>query len=146
MTVNPDADSCVWNSHTLIWSASSPSRIERTQLSQENLNDILADARPGSVLLMIGGTGGRYPAIQKRMAQLADTGGFRRRNDPEPVATAKARLDGRLREEVRWFYRLLKELAGNLSAHESVAARLREEREGDRQMKFSLNTVHAFRK
>ena len=120
--------------------------LDRVSASQENLNDILADARPGSVLLMIGGTGGRYPAIRKRMAQLADAGGFRRRNDPEPVATAKARLDGRLREEVRWFYRLLKELAGNLPAHESVAARLREECEGDRQMKFSLSTVHAFRK
>ena len=46
LTVNPDADSCVWNSHPptwvgvsqwfpgvfAVWSASSPSRIDRTQL------------------------------------------------------------------------------------------------------------------
>ena len=86
---------------------------KRVSAFQKNLNDILADARPGSVLLMIGATGGHYPDIQKQMARLADAGGFRRRNDPKRVATAKARLDGRLREEVRCFYRLLKELAGN---------------------------------
>ena len=120
---------------------------ERVSAFQENLNDILVDARPGSVLLMIGATGGCYPDIQKQMARLADAGGFRRRNDPKPVATVEARLDGRLREEVSFFYRLLKELAGDLPAHESgAAAQFRGECEGDRQMTFPRSTVHAFRK
>lgn len=44
-----------------------------------NLEDILADANAGSVLLMMGGRGGVYPTIHIRMDQLADAGGFRRR-------------------------------------------------------------------
>ena len=39
---------------------------------QENIEDILADAHAGSVLLMIGAKGGRYPAIQNQVAKLAD--------------------------------------------------------------------------
>ena len=113
---------------------------------QENIEDILADAHAGSVLLMIGAKGGCYPVIQKRMAQLADVGGFRRHNDAVAVASADAQLDHRLDEEVRWFYHRLKQLAGNLPANESDAAQLREELEGDPLIRFKSSTVHAFRK
>ena len=43
---------------------------------QVNVEDILGDARPGSVLLIIGGKGGDYPAIYERMARLAEAAGI----------------------------------------------------------------------
>ena len=58
---------------------------------------------------MIGAKGGRYPVIHERMARLADAVGCRHRNDEVRVATAGVQLDGRLDEEVRWFYRHLKQ-------------------------------------
>lgn len=111
-----------------------------------NLRNILTDAHPGSVLLMIGGKGGCYPIIRERMARLADAAGFRHRNDELRVETAEAQLDGRLDAEVRWFYRHLKHLTGNLPEHETVAAQLREECEGDQRMTFAGSIVQAFRK
>ena len=78
-----------------------------TSADRAAVRNILTDAHPGSVLLMIGAKAGRYPVIQERMARLADAVGFRHRNDEVRVATAGVQLDGRLDEEVRWFYRHL---------------------------------------
>ena len=111
-----------------------------------NIEGILADAHAGSVLLMIGAKGGCYPAIQERMAALAAAGGFRHRNDAVTVASADARLDLRLDEEVRWFYRRLKQLAGDLPTNEPCATELREELEHDQPVSFKSSSVHAFRK
>ncbi len=113
---------------------------------QANIADILSDAQAGSVLLIIGGQGDNYPVIQEQMGRMADAGGFRRRNDAVPVAAAHAQLDRRLREEIRWFYRYLKLLAGHLSADTPCAVKLRKELEGERLMGFPSSAVHAFRK
>lgn len=110
-----------------------------------NLEDILADAHAGSVLLTIGGKGGCYPEIQERMAELADAAGFRRLNHAVDVSAA-AQLNHRLDDEIRWFYDHLKRLTGNLPVGGSGAARLRKEFEDDRSITFSSSTVHAFRK
>ena len=85
-----------------------------TSADRAAVRNILTDAHPGSVLLMIGAKGGRYPVIQERTARLADADavGFRHRNDEVRVATAGVQLDGRLDEEVRWFYRHLKQTGG----------------------------------
>ena len=113
---------------------------------RKNLKDILSDAQAGSVLLMIGAKGGDYPAIHERMAALAVAGRFRRRNNAITVTSADAKLDLRLDEEVRWFYRYLKQLAGDLPTDEPCAARLREELEDDQLVSFKSSIVHAFRK
>ena len=113
---------------------------------QANIEDILSDAQAGSVLLIIGAQGGSYPVIQKRMGRMADAGGFRRRNDVVAVASVHAQLDRRLCDEIRWFYRHLKLLAGHLSANTPCAAKLRKELEGNQPIKFALSAVHAFRK
>lgn len=111
-----------------------------------NLEDILADANAGSVLLMMGGRCGDYPAIHTRMDQLAGAGGFRRRAnlaDLADVKIADVQLDGPVGEEIRWFYRHLKQLAGELPASGVLP---RAELEGHRPMRFSSSAVHAFRK
>ena len=97
-------------------------------------------------MLMIGAKGKGYPAIQRRMAQLADAGGFRRINKPVAVAGGDAGLDGRLAEELRWFYGRLKGLVGDLPANDRRVRDLRNELEGEKAMKFRSSAVHAFRK
>ena len=113
---------------------------------QPNLEDLLTDAQPGSVLLMIGGRGGDYTEIHKRMARLAKASGFRRSNPPIEVGVSDARLDGRLTEEARWFYCRLKGLAGDLAAYDDVAQDLLDELEERKRMDFRPSAVHAFRK
>ena len=113
---------------------------------QRNLEDLLTDAQPGSVLLMIGGRGDNYTEIHKRMARLAEAGGFRRSIPPIDVGVSDAQLDGRLAEEVRWFHGRLKGLAGDLAAYDAVTQDLLDELEGRKRMDFRPSAVHAFRK
>lgn len=113
---------------------------------QRNLEDLLTDAQPGSVLLMIGGKGNDYAEIRKRMARLAEAGGFRRGNPSVKVGVGDARVDGRLAEEARWFHGRLKGLAGDLPAYDAVTRDLLDELEGRKRMSFGASAVHAFRK
>ena len=113
---------------------------------QKNIEDVLADTNAGSVLLMIGAKGGSYPAIQERIAMLARAGGFRRGNIAVAVKSADVQLDYRLDEEVRWFYRYLKQCAGDLPASDPHASELRKELEGEQPISFKSSAVHAFRK
>ena len=120
--------------------------LDTVSMFQENIEDILTDAHAGSVLLMIGAKGGSYPAIQERIARLAYAGGFRRGNVAGAVKSADVQLHCRLDEEVRWFYRHLKQCAGNLPVSASHVAELRKELEGERPISFKSSVVHAFRK
>ena len=113
---------------------------------QDNIEEILADAHAGSVLLMIGAKGGCYPTIRERIAKLAEVGRFRRHNDTVTVASAHAKLDQRLGEEVRSFYYRIKQLAGELPANGPDGAKLRSEMEDFRPVAFSTSTILAFRK
>ena len=113
---------------------------------QDNIEEILADAHAGSVLLMIGATGGCYPTIRHRIAKLAEIGGFRRHHDTFAVASAHAKLDQRVGEEVRSFYYRLRQLAVELPVNGDDRAKLRRELEDDRPMTFKPSTVLAFRK
>ena len=113
---------------------------------EANFQDILADARAGSVLLMIGGKAGPYPDIQERMGRLAKASGFRRSNRAACVAATNVRLDLRIETEVRWFYRHLADLAGNLSPSGPLSVQLLKELEGDQPVTLGSSAVHAFRK
>lgn len=119
---------------------------ETIQDYQANFEDILADAHAGSVLLIIGAKGGCYPAIQRRMAEMAEAAGFRRLKRVIKVAAADAQLDFRLDEELRWFYRHLKRLAGKLPPNGEDAAQLRKELDDDKPVSFKSSAVHAYRK
>ena len=113
---------------------------------QDNIEEILADAHAGSVLLMIGARGDHYPTIQERIAKLAEVGRFQRHNDTGVVASAYAKLDQRVGEEVRSFYHRLKQLAVELPANGADGAKLQRELEDHRPMTFRTSTVLAFRK
>lgn len=113
---------------------------------QVNVEDILGDARPGSVLLIIGGKGGDYPAIYERMARLAEAAGFGRRNSAVVTVRADAQLAGRLDEEIRWFYGHLKKLANDLPVEEPIVASLRDELESGERLRFKSSKMLAYRK
>ena len=113
---------------------------------EANFQDILADAKAGSVLLMIGGKAGPYPDIRERMGRLAKVGGFRGSNREECVAATNVRLDRRIETEVRWFYSHLADLAGSLSGSEPLSSQLLKELEGHQPVTFRSSAVHAFRK
>ena len=120
---------------------------DKIERYKANFSDILADAHAGSVLLMIGGKGGCYPAVQRDIGELAIANGFRRLDYAIDVAaTTDAKLHLRLDEEVRWFYGHLKQLTGDLPPTEPVAVQLRKELDDDRPIPFGSSTVHAFRK
>ena len=113
---------------------------------EENLRDILSDARPGAVLLAVGANGGDYPAIYEHLCSLAKAAGFGRRNDPVDVNSAHANLCGRLSEEVRWFYDYVKKLMGTGPAGVGISAAVQKELDSDEPMRFASSVVHAFRK
>ena len=108
--------------------------------------NILRDARPGSVVLVLGGRGGNCPEIRRRVDGLARAGGFRRSVSREEVASGSAGLEKRLAEEWRWLYTRLRDIAGDLPAEDRRRKSLRDELEGRKQIKFSASAVNAFRK
>lgn len=108
--------------------------------------DILLDARPGSVVLVLGGRYGDYPEICKRVGRLAQDGGFRRSASQGRVASGSAGLEERLAEELRWFYTRLRDIAGDLPVEDLEAQKLRDELEGRTRIKFGVSAVNAFRK
>ena len=114
--------------------------------SSDAILDILSDARPGSVVLVLGGKGGDYPEIGRRVGELAQTGGFRRSIACERVASRNAGLEERLAEELRWLYTRLRRIAGNLPAEDLDTKGLRDVLEGRTQVKFGSSAVNAFRK
>ena len=111
-----------------------------------NFEEILTDARPGSVLLLIGAKGGDYPDIYQRVASLAEAGGFQRRNDPDDVGVHDTDLDTRLTEEARWFDRRLEDLAGAPAPDSETIAAPRAEFDGNQPIRYRRSAVHAFRK
>ncbi len=113
---------------------------------QDTIEEILADAHAGSVLLMIGATGGCYPTIRERVAKLAEVGRFRHHHGISAQAGADETFEQRLREEIRSFYHRLKRLAVDLPANGPVGAKLQSELENHRPMTFNSSTVLAFRK
>ena len=120
--------------------------LKKVSATQDNLEEILFDARPGSVMLMIGGKGSSYTEIQKRMVGLAKATGFRRGRSVDEVSGKQAQMEDRLAEEACWLYRRLKNLAGPLPAYDEVTQRLLDELEGRKPMRFGTSAVHAFRK
>lgn len=95
---------------------------------------------------MIGGKWDHYATIRERMANLAGAGGLQRCNNAVTVASADAQLALRLDEEVRWFYRRLTQLTGDLPTSEPAAADLRKELEGSQPITLKSSAFDAFRK
>ena len=81
-----------------------------------NLKDIFSDARPGSVILTIGGTEGSYPAIYESLELLSASAGFRRIVEGRKVSSSTdAALAERVWEEENITFELIQSLAPDMN-------------------------------
>ncbi|MYC65072.1 MAG: hypothetical protein F4X12_01920 [Acidobacteriia bacterium] len=113
---------------------------------RSNLEDILADAQPGSVVLVIGGKGGDYPQIYSMIGDLATNAGFSRKAERLSVSCSDAGMNHMVHSERARFYRRLVGLAGDLSDGDPAARRVKEHCEGEHYYEPPDSTIHAHRK
>ena len=113
---------------------------------RQNLVDILSDAHPGSVLLLVGGRGRHYPKIYGDVAGLARDAGFSGEAECPQVSCSDAGMDRLVHAEQVWFYRRLRDIVGDLSVADPIAKDLRMEFEGEKPATFSESDVRAYRK
>ena len=119
---------------------------------RQNLTDILTDAHPGSVILVIGGTGGDYPAIYEKVATIAGDAGFSRNAKDLRVSISDAAMDDIVCCEGARFYQRLKCLAGDLpdnnrcAKDNCCAKKVKKHFEGKKLIPSPTSAIHAFRK
>jgi hypothetical protein len=112
---------------------------------EPNLNELLRDARPGSVLLVLGGRGGDYPGIYGYVDSLASDAGFQKHIEDYDVSSEETSLSDLIYAEGMRFYNHLQSLSPNhdkalrklhrhFSAHRTAApkTRVRAFRKGSR--------------
>ncbi len=112
----------------------------------QNLVDILSDAHPSSVLLLVGGRGRHYPKIYGDVAGLAQDAGFSREAECPQVSCSDAGMDRLVHAEQVWFYRRLRNFVGDLSVADPIAKDLKIEFEGEKPATFGKSDVRAYRK
>ena len=113
---------------------------------RQNLIDILSDAHPGSVMLLIGARGGDYPEIYRDVAGLAQDTGFSRKAERATVACLDAGMDRMVQAEQVWFYRRLRYIGGEPPAESKIVRELVKELEGEKPHTLSASAVRAWRK
>ena len=111
-----------------------------------NLVDILKDAHPGSVLMVIGGNGGEYPHIYSDLAKLARDAGFSRKAEGLHVSCSDAEANDIVRTEHTRFFRHLKYVAKGLAVVCPTTKKLMAYLEGKKPFKPPISAIHAYRK
>lgn len=81
---------------------------------RRNLDDILHDAHPGSVVVVLGGQGEKYCRVYESVGRLAESAGFERKTImDDSVSSSESIVSGRVYEEGQRVYRYLQELSPN---------------------------------
>ena len=106
-----------------------------------NLVDILNDAQPGSVLLLLGGKSEPYPAIYKSVDGMAEPAGFQKMPG-KVVSSEDSEVADRVYTEGKAFYEYLQRLAPN--THNETRC-VREHFEGSRR-RAPTSQLRAYRK
>ena len=110
-----------------------------------NLEDILHDAAPGSVLLILGGKQRQYRQyldVYKNMDQLASEAGFQLKIGDKTVSSSDSETADRVYEEGQRFYKHLQELSPN---KDDDTQKVRNHFEGSRRC-ASSSELRAYRK
>jgi hypothetical protein len=84
---------------------------------EANLAEILEDAQPGTVVMLIGGKGGSYPEIYEYINRLATTAGFQLKLKAEAVSSDSTEVAGRAFTESAQEYSRLQSLAPHSAGH-----------------------------
>ena len=110
---------------------------------EHNLVDVLQDAAPGSVVLVLGGRGGSYHEIYEYVDRLAKPAGFELKVERETVSCSGSEVADQIFEEGRLFYEFLQGLAPN---DDDATKKVRMHFEGKVPLKFSSSEIRAYRK
>ena len=110
---------------------------------EPNLDDVLRDAAPETILLVLGGKEGPYPEVYRYTDRLAKPAGFELEIHGATVSCAGSEFAWRVYEEGRQFYEFLQGLSQN---KDDAAKEVREEFEGQVPVHFSSSEVRAYRK
>ena len=117
--------------------------VKTVKCFEPNLVDVLHDAAPGTVLLVLGGGGDPYPQVYQYTDGLAKPAGFELELHGAEVSYADSEVAERIYQEGRLFYELLQGLSENKDdATESV----REEFEEQTPVKIPSSEVRVYRK
>lgn len=110
---------------------------------KRNLVDVLYDANPGTVLLLIGGKGGEYPEIYGCVDELANKTGFEQKVAGLTVSCAENRVAERVHQAGRGFYEHLQGLAKN---EDNATKGIRKTFERQERPRFASSEIRAYRK
>ena len=110
---------------------------------RRNLFEVLHDAAPGSVLLVLGGKSSQYHEIYEYVDRLANPSGFELTVQGETVSCTESEVAGQVYEEGRLFYEILQNLDRN---KDDATAKVRRHFEGETLIQFHSSEIRAYRK
>lgn len=117
--------------------------VETVKCFEPNLVDVLGDAKPGTVLLVLGGKGDSYPKVYQYTDRLAKETGFELAIRGKTVSCKSSEFACRVFEVGRQFYDFLQGLSSN---KDEATKGIRAEFEGRVPVHFSSSGVRAYRK
>ena len=110
---------------------------------ERNLVDVLHDAAPGTVLLVLGGKGGCYHEIYEYVDRLAKPSGFELTIEGDTVSCSESEVAGQVYEEGRLCYEFLQDIDHN---KDDATEKVRRYFEGGIPNQFHSSEVRAYRK
>ena len=113
---------------------------------ETNLRDMLTDAHPGSVLLLIGGKCGSYSEVYRMVAEFAQDSGFSPKVQYQPVSSSDDEMQNCVHAEKKCFYRRLECIAGELPDDDCIARKVKRDLEGEMAPDQGTSFIHAYRK
>ena len=117
--------------------------VKTVKCFEPNLVDVLRDAKPGSVMLVLGARKDHYPEVYQCTDRLAEPAGFKLVIQGETVSCANSEFACRVFEEGRQFYELLQRLSPN---NDDATKGVRKNFEGPAPGHFPKSEVRAYRK
>ena len=110
---------------------------------ESNLVEVLHDAAPGSVVLVLGSSGDRYQEIYDCVDHMANPSGFELTVEGDSVSCSNSELAGQVYEQGRLFYETLQELDHN---EDDATETVRKHFERGAPSDFRSSQIRAYRK
>ena len=117
--------------------------LETVDSFERNLFDALHDASPGTVLLVLGGTGSDYHKIYEYMDRLAKLSRFQLTVEGETVSCSDSEVAYQVYDAGREFYVSLQRLDQN---NDDTTRQVRRHFEGKEPIQFASSEIRAYRK
>ena len=103
------------------------------RMFENNIREVLSDARPGTVVMILGGKAGPYPEIYEYVSSMAEPAGFRLEVSEEAVSSADTVVAERVYEAGQMFFQHLQALAPLSSGYGDEIGKVHEHFTGKRE-------------